>query len=305
MAMKTPYYFLLVLLAFLLNACIGEKRFYNEHQEFHLASVNNNVCKTLEGNVVLYAIFVDSKYTNPWTKHDIRSTIDSISEATKWIEKQAKLEGIPLTIDIDFHQNENEVIPIEGNLIRKTLSKTVLSSNGVKNVDRWADQIGNKTLRTFPADTTKITLTKIKPKDRERLIAKLRDKHETDNVALIYFINNYYTDEISVALHTQSDTEIEYAIVSFKNPSVIAHEFLHLFGAWDLYLDPLGDKKKAMKRKAFVLQEFPNEIMAFTHRPLDSLNISPFTDYLIGWDNELDENYKKMILGNKIKVAKY
>jgi hypothetical protein len=42
--------------------------------------------KKLKGNVVIYAIFVDSKYTNPWSKYDIETTLDSIRTATKWLE---------------------------------------------------------------------------------------------------------------------------------------------------------------------------------------------------------------------------
>lgn len=45
-----------------------------EHTEVQLASRDNNFCKVLKGRVVVYAIFVDSKYTNPWSDYDVRST---------------------------------------------------------------------------------------------------------------------------------------------------------------------------------------------------------------------------------------
>lgn len=106
-------------------------------------------------------------------------------------------------------------------------------------------------------------------------------------------------------MHTGSDDSPEYAIVSYKEPTVIAHEFLHLFGALDLYITPYDNSKKAAKKKAFAMKEFPNEIMAFTYRGLDSLNIGKFTEYLIGWDRELDPHYQKMIAGKKVKIAKY
>ncbi len=298
----TPF----LILAFLItNSCTTWHSMVKKNQDLHIASVNNNVCKRLKDKVVIYAIFVDSPYTNPWTEHDIYSTIDSIYLAMDWIEGQAKQNKINLSIELDYHQDDKRIIPIEARLSKKTLSSTLLATNGVKNVDRWADKIGNTALRTFKPDSSTVTKTKVKPKDRERLIARLRDLHKTDNVALMYFINNYYTDEISCALHCSSDANPEYAIVSFKQPSVIAHEFLHLFGAWDLYITPFDNKKKAVKKKSFAMKEFPNEIMAFTYRRLDSLSVSPFTKYLVGWENELDEYYKKMLLGNKLNVAKY
>ncbi len=275
------------------------------NQEFHIPTVNNNVCKRLDKGVVLYAVFVDSEATNPWTTHDIESTLDSIQVAMNWIEGQAHDRGIPLNIELDYHRSEKGVVPIDAKFTRKTLRATLSSGSGVKNVDRWADKIGREVLKTFPKDTAQITKTEIKPKDRERLLARIRDDHKVDQVALIYFINNYYSQEISVALHTSSVFDPEYAIVSYKEPAVIAHEFLHLFGALDLYMSPFQTRKKDLKRRAFAMKKFPDEVMAFAYRDLDSLSISPLTEYLIGWDNSLDEEYVKMITNKKIKVAKY
>jgi hypothetical protein len=40
-----------------------------------------NVCKDLRGDALLYFVFIDSKYTAPWTEYDIQSTIDSVRAA--------------------------------------------------------------------------------------------------------------------------------------------------------------------------------------------------------------------------------
>jgi hypothetical protein len=53
------------------------------------------------------------------------------------------------------------------------------------------------------------------------------------------------------------------------------------------------------------MKEFPNEIMAFTHKGLDSLTIGPLTSYCIGWSRQLDDRYQRMITSKKIKLAKY
>ena len=62
-----------------------------------------NVCKDLKGDVLLYFMFVDSKYTTPWTEFDIQSTIDSIRAAINWLHIQAKDNDIALNINADFY----------------------------------------------------------------------------------------------------------------------------------------------------------------------------------------------------------
>jgi hypothetical protein len=277
----------------------------NNDAVHHISCVKNNVCKSLTQDVVLYAIFVDTKYTNSWTEYDMASTLDSIKMATNWIEQQAKKEGIPLNIKVDYHQSNDEIVPLKANFLKRTLSGTLFSSNGIRNVDRWADKLAKAALKTYGPDKSKKTRTKLVPKDRDKLIARLRDIHKTDNVGLLYFINNYYTDEISVVLHSHADHSPEYGIVSYKNPGTIAHEYLHLYGAIDLYLSPFDKKRAAKKKKAFAMKEFPDEIMAFPHRRLNTLSISPFTKYLVGWDTELQTKYKNMLIGKKVRVAKY
>jgi hypothetical protein len=42
------------------------------------AGRDRNVCKKLTGKVVLYAIFVENKYTKPWTDFDIETTKTAI-----------------------------------------------------------------------------------------------------------------------------------------------------------------------------------------------------------------------------------
>jgi hypothetical protein len=65
--------------------------------------IRNNVCKVLQNDVLLYFIFVDSKETSPWTEFDIKSTIDSISVAVKWLELQARQNGVSLNIMQDVY----------------------------------------------------------------------------------------------------------------------------------------------------------------------------------------------------------
>lgn len=280
----------------------------NPYIKGRFATIDNNVCKKLSGKIIIYAIFVDTKYTKPWTSFDILSTLDSIRVASNWIEKKANEYSNSTSIGIVYHQAK-KIIPITKNLPQKSLYKTLITTSplfGIKRTDNWANSIALEAGKSFSPDTNSITKTKIIIKDRERLIARLRDIYKTENVALLYFINNYFMDDLSAVLHSGSnDDNAEYGIVSYKTPAVIAHEFLHLFGELDLYITPWDSKRKAKRKKEWAMKEFPNEIMAFTHRHIDSLEISQFTRYLIGWDKSLEDEYRKKLLGRKIYPLKY
>ena len=53
-------------------------------------AMHKNVCKDLHNSVLMYFIFVDTKTTAPWTEFDIRTTLDSIAVAKRWLMEQAK-----------------------------------------------------------------------------------------------------------------------------------------------------------------------------------------------------------------------
>lgn len=297
-------FFVAVLLTTILSC---RNHFYKTKSPRSVSTVNNNVCKKLIGKVVLYAIFVDTKETHPWTAYDIKATLDSIQKSTLWITTKAKECNIDVSIDIKHHQNNN-VIPISQNLYEETLSRTLFYPNivaGIENLDDWSNAIAKKAGNSFGPDPSTVVKTKNVITDRERLIARLRDLNSTDNVVVMYFLNNYHQDEISLAIHTGISDKTEYSIVSFKNPAVIAHEFLHIFGALDLYMSPFDRKKRALKNKVKIMEAYPNEIMAFTYRPIENLDLSPMTKYFLGWTAELDEKAKNLMFGKKIKIYKY
>ena len=301
---RLKHFLSILILVSICNACYTPSNL----RTVGFGSVNNNVCKKLSGNVTLYAIFVDSKYTNPWSEYDIKTTLDSIRTAIRWLENQAAEDSVYLKINLEYHKTIQGRVPIKNDLSKKTLSNTLYKKplwSGVKDIYRWADKIAAEAGESLPKDTSRITNIKNDLKTRERLIARLRDIYQTDDVALMYFINNYYTDELSATFDISNDNNVEFSVVSFKNPSIIAHEFMHIFGAYDLYLTQYDIKKKDQKKKDKLMEMFPNEVMAFAHRDLNSLNISGFTKYLIGWDKELPVEYQKLVLKKGYFAVKY
>ncbi len=262
----------------------------------------NNVCKDLRADVLLYFIFIDTKETSPWTEFDIMSTIDSLDVAVRWLEKQAENNDIGLNIKTDYYIG-NEYATINQNLPGKSVEESLLEPNlnkGVAALNKWADNVSRKAGESFYI-LNKDGIPKIQPpKNAERLIAHLRDEFSVESVALMFMVNNYFKSDLSVALNTLTTGNVEFAIVSYKYPSVIAHNFLHLYGAADLYKTPFRRSKRKIKLAGNL---YPAGIMQDPYsKMIHNLNISDFTKYLIGWTKEPDPQYKPLLTDRFISI---
>jgi len=261
---------------------------------------NTNVCKELRGNVLLYTIFVDNRSTAPWTEFDIRSTLDSVRVAVNWVERKARENEIPLNIITDYYIGE-DYTTIKKNLPEESVYLSVTEPNihkGLTAMNKWSDYIARKAGASFPVPE-KDGIPEIRqPKNKERLIAYLRDEYNVESVALLFMVNNYYKNDISLPMNTLHTKDVEFSIVSYKYPSEIAHNFLHLFGAADLY--PTIYKRNE-KNASLAAETFPNDIMRDPYgQKIRSLEIGPFTQYLIGWTENLDPQYEPLLYDKRI-----
>jgi hypothetical protein len=254
-----------------------------------------NVCKDLKNNVLVYFVFVDTKETSPWTEFDMKSTIDSMEVAVEWIENQAQQNGIQLNIITDYFIG-TEFTTIRKNLPYGTVEKSISTPNfkkGIGEVNLWADNIAKK----VGSDVNIVEKDGIpdtpNPKNIERLVAHLRDEKRVESVAMLYMVNNYYRNDISICLNQLGSDNIEYAVVSYKYPAVIVQNILNLFGAADL--------SKTMYRRdeskiELCHEFFPKDIMQDVYaKDINSLEIGELTKYLIGWDSNLDPKYHPLL----------
>jgi hypothetical protein len=253
-----------------------------------------NVCKDLKHDVLLYYIFVDNKTTSPWTEYDIQSTVDSVKVAIRWLEEQARKNNVPLKIKSDYYIGP-EFTTVNRNLPQPSVQKSVTEPNlktGLKNINMWADAIAKRVGTTLNI-AAKDGIPDVKnPKNKERLIAYLRDTYQVESVALIFMVNNYFKNDISIQINTFNTEDVEFAVVSYKYPAEIAHNFLHLYGAADMYETAFrrNDSKIDQLQKLF-----PNEIMMEPYaRKLTGLEISDYTQYLIGWKNDYNPAYESL-----------
>jgi hypothetical protein len=255
----------------------------------------NNVCKDLRDDVLLYFVFIDTRTTYPWTEFDILTTIDSIQVARRWLEAEAASAGISLKIKTDYYIG-NEYATISRSLPRKTVLESVTDPNykkGTLSLSKWADYVSKEIGASLYIKEKDGIPPQKKPGNKERLVAYLRDEYNVESVALLFFVNNYFRNDISIAVNTLQTDDIEFAVVSYKYPSEIVHNFLHLFGATDLYK---SEQRKSPRRIRLAKEYFPDDVMQDPYaRSLEELDIGAFTRYMIGWSNELDEEFDPLL----------
>ncbi len=254
-----------------------------------------NVCKELKGDVLIYLIFVDSRETMPWTEFDIQSTLDSVLIAVDWIESHARQNSISLNIKTDYYIGE-KYSTINKRLPASSVYKSVTEPNlteGLANLNTWADRIARMAGASFPADEKDGIPEISQPRNKERLIAYLRDRHMSESVALLYILNNYYKDDISIAINTMTDDDVEFAVVSYKNPVEITKSILSLFGGVDLNYSIFRRSKKQVE---YATEVFPNDIMGNVQgKKLHDVKFGKFTKYMIGWTKNLETKHKILL----------
>lgn len=259
---------------------------------------NNNVCRSLQGKSLIYLIFVDTKQTPPWTAFDIQSTMDSLIIAVDWLEMEARARNIKLNFTTDYYIGE-EYSTINKRLPDENLLKSITEPNpkkGIENLNNWADKIARSAGSSMKVEEKDGIPLINQPKNKERLIAFLRDKYRVESVCLLYMLNSYFKDEISIALNTYSEKDVEFAIVSNNFSSEIAHNILHIYGAADLHETTWRSDKSNIK---YAKQNFPDEIMLDPYaRKLNAINISEYTEYLIGWKDSLSKEYINLLKDN-------
>jgi len=256
---------------------------------------HNNVCKDFKDNILIYLIFVDNQETAPWTEYDIRTTLDSLNVAVRWLSDQAKQNNRTINLITDYYIGP-EFTPVKRALPEGNVEQSVIRGSfarGLTNLNEWADYVAKRAGSTLNIQQKDGIPDIPTPKNVERLIAFLRDEKQVESVVLLFMLNNYFRSDISLAINHLDDKDIEFAIISYKNPAVIAQNILSLFGAADLYETVYRRNDKKIRLAKNLL---PYDIMQDTYAGrIDRYTIGPLTRYLIGWENELDGKYASLL----------
>lgn len=256
----------------------------------------------LDGKTVIYTVFIDSKESLFWTGFDIASTKDSLDKVFKWTEKQASRYGKKLEIIPEYYKAGSKYTfkkKLPYDKLSDAFKKDEMKDNS--KLDKWALSIIKKAEKSIKMPPG----VKLPPKPRlkgfDKMVAKLKKKHNADNVAIFFMLNNYFTIDVSAIINSMADEEhTEYAINSGKNTNTLTNQLLSLFGAQGL--NPEYNTRYKVKNIELAKIDFPNDIMVNFKKDISSLNVGKFTAFMLGWRDNIDDKYKDLY---KIKLQKH
>jgi len=225
----------------------------------------------LKGNIYILSIFITTP-KKKWTYDEKTDLVSSQLKAQEWIKEQARL----YTTDVSF---ENGFY-------------------GLK-TDIFVDEIkGIKEVYEARLDWVYYVLTKIGYSSPLEFLEKLKNTKQCSNALVIIYANEsgrsyavpystgrnrekYFFEGCTVY---RKDTYYQYSCAA-----TIAHEILHLFGAWDLY--KLNSKDKERSRKADEL--YHNDIMIGGTCDLQTLKINKLTAWLVGLRKKEEDSFEE------------
>lgn len=210
--------------------------------------------KSLVGTIYLLPFFLDTEASR-WTEEEVETCLTHLKSSEDWIMGQAAPYNVELKFSDDFVSSKDEEIMIDS---------TVRNRSSINLLKITMEQLGFDSygtyLRFHGLDATK------------------------QKVYVVFFMK-----ALRSISHEPNPTDciLIYYDASFSDkmcPTLIAHELLHFFGAWDLYHEE-GRLSKELADKATRL--YPKSIMKCRTCPY--LEIDELTAWLIGWN----QNYKE------------
>lgn len=263
--MKKIYYLLLVLACFMglaSNACFSEPCFYEE--------ANTGVAKSLTGKTHILTIFVSEA---KWDSADKKKYIPNLEIAENWLQKQAKKYK---TDEIEF---KNSFAGLDEDIVIDNIH------NGTGSDDEHF-QVGVKIFNALGYKNMYAYEEKVKlenPDCQNFIVIMLANKNGSGYSQPCY----YGADKGKFLDWAILYTKYKDGKYEDFTPQNIAHEILHIFGAWDLYLASDHNRTQA----EFAKKHFPDDIMRETYRNFEELEIGPLTAWRVGLSNKKEDWY--------------
>lgn len=282
-----------------------------------------NYCKELKEDVLLYFVFVDNGTEARWNEFSMVDKQKQIDTAVNWINNEALKNGVSVNIKTSFFAKGDSIIAIQNKMKHGSIYNSLQwSEKGVTDLQRWAQNVSDAVYGSIIAASDQTQSNS----GLDRLVAHIQNTTMVSNVGVVFLKSAPVKEDISIVLNSKRDPikykkrpEGEFAIITDNHrPSVIAHEILHLFGAEDFYSSGYSLRrftKKEIKsyklkspyayfpssysNKTYLLREYPNSIMRnIVFDDINDLEVSPVTQYLIGWrsEKELSTKQKEFLL---------
>lgn len=220
----------------------------------------------LEGKICVVQYFIN-EHGDGWTDLERKTATSRVHEAEAWLKDKASEYGT----DVDF-----TTVSYEKNFAIDNLPTKYQEDN--RN-----DKLLHKAFRSLNWT------------DHDAFVEHMKDKYDCDGVVLLVMVKG--TGRSWACTYTRSDEEhgrtqdyAEGAIIfntkKFNNgttaslcAATVAHEILHLCGAWDFYEEEgIQDKEHADKAE----QLFPKSIMLHENKDIYNCEIDEVTAWLVG-----------------------
>jgi hypothetical protein len=226
--------------------------------------------KTLKGNIYVLCCFV-SDQNHEWSSRDKREIFAKYREAAGWIRNQAAKYNDTVNFTAGSYG-------MDANIKLDHIQYGTGSRNedaGI--ISRVLQEVGYRNSLSFYNWVTRNT--------------------NCDNALVLIFVKGRGRG-YAVICHSESTIKqldfMEGAVLFEKqstgaglSSSSIAHEILHLFGAWDFY----RTFEQTQEREDRAKQMFPNSIMLRTSPNIHELTVDRVTAWLIGWKSDPEPWY--------------
>lgn len=208
---------------------------------------------TLSGRICAVEIFV-SGGTSSWTPRDRKEELESATKGYAFLKRQAARYG--------QHVEVVEVVE-PGELHLDTLKVDAMSG--------WV---------TVPMGALQAKLGR----SLDAMVDASRTLHGCKSAHVVLHV----VPESSVS-HAEPGPGAEFAVVSHRDWAVLAHEVLHLYGAWDFYHVPgLPSSPQPRQRAEELERMFPGEVMGELR---GTPNVGALTAWLVGWSSCAKPSY--------------
>jgi hypothetical protein len=225
----------------------------------------------LNGNIYILAVFITTP-KKKWTYDEKTDLIASQLKAQEWLKNKAKLYGTDISFENGFYGLKSDIFVDEIKSIKEVYEARL----------DWVYSI----------------LTKIGYSSPLEFLEKLKNTKQCSNALVIIYANESgrpYAVPYSTGWNKEKYF-FEGCMIYGKSKNyppcaaTIAHEILHLFGAWDLYRLDKKDKERARKAKDL----YPDDIMLEGGCDLETLKISRLTAWLVGICKKKEDVFEEL-----------
>jgi len=229
----------------------------------------------LRGRIHPLSMFVSTP-EEAWSAAHKQNALAAQAAAEHWLQSEARRYGIRLEFDAgEWFGRVRDVTVNE--ILRGRIDGAPSDGSNVRKLHDYARVLSTQAgLRT----------------PRELYLA-VREKYRCSSSHMIVYANTwgrahalpFYADD------NTDDYLLEGCVVYGLDrpgapdpwlPATIAHEVLHLYGAWDLYRDPAVPEELSAAGELL----FPNDVMTDNLNPLGKCVVGPLTAWRIGWTPE-------------------